>query len=209
MFLFLHWELNSYALFLYWHPYRKLVTTYALSCLCIPVYNTVVKWVLSHATSSRCGKVVIWMCLRLVSILWHFCLFFKMCAWCFQQPSGNSGTRAYLEFSITIYIGERELTCFAYLCHHPRSHFTKLLTRALFFVPCHCSYIFVPCLAFCVHVAGDLNKTISFIVGVSLDFVCSCFTQAHLSESELPYEINYFLKHNSYQIECFWSIGFV
>ena len=35
-----------------------------------------------------------------------------------------------------------------------------------FFGPCHCSYIFIPCLAFRVHVAGDLNKTISFIVGV-------------------------------------------
>ena len=40
-----------------------------------------------------------------------------------------------------------------------RSHFTKLLTRALFFGSCHCSYIFVSCLAFRVHVAGDLmNK---------------------------------------------------
>ena len=58
------------------------------------------------------------------------------------------------------------LACFVCLCHHPRSPFTNL-TRALFFGPCHCSYIFIPCLAFRVHVAGDLNKTIlSFIVGV-------------------------------------------
>jgi len=67
--------------------------------------------------------------------------------------------------SITIYIRERVLACFVRLCHHPRSHFTKL-TRALFFGPCRCSYIFVPCLAFRVHVAGDLNKTISFVAGV-------------------------------------------
>jgi len=57
------------------------------------------------------------------------------------------------------------LVCFVCLFHHPRSHFIKLLTRALFFGPCHCSYIFVPCLAFRVNVAGDLNKTISFVAG--------------------------------------------
>jgi len=45
-------------------------------------------------------------------------------------------------------------------------HFTKLLTRALFFGPFQCSYKFIPCLAFRVHVAVDLNKTISFVVGV-------------------------------------------
>jgi len=75
-------------------------------------------------------------------------------------------TPAYGEFSITFYIGERKIACFVCLCHHPRSHFTKLLTRALFFGPCHCSCIFVPCLTFRVYVAGDLNKTISIVVGV-------------------------------------------
>jgi len=40
-------------------------------------------------------------------------------------------------------------------------HFSKLLTRARSFGPCYCSYIFVPCLAFRVHVTGDLNKTIA------------------------------------------------
>jgi len=58
-----------------------------------------------------------------------------------------------------------KLACFVYLCHHHRSHLTKLLTRALFFGPCHCSYVFVPCLDYRVHFAGDLNKTISFVVG--------------------------------------------
>jgi len=47
-----------------------------------------------------------------------------------------------------IYIGEHELSCFVYLCHHPPSHFTKLFTRTRFFGPCHCSYIFVPCRSF-------------------------------------------------------------
>jgi len=72
----------------------------------------------------------------------------------------------FARISIAIYIGERKLACFVCLFHHPRSHLTKLLTRALLFGPCHCSYIFVPCLYLRVHVTGDLNKTISFVVGV-------------------------------------------
>ena len=40
-----------------------------------------------------------------------------------QQPSGDSGTRVS---SITIYIGEYELACFVYLCHHTRAGHTSL-----------------------------------------------------------------------------------
>jgi len=29
-------------------------------------------------------KLWSWMCLRQVSMLCHFCLFFKLCSWCFQ-----------------------------------------------------------------------------------------------------------------------------
>jgi len=47
------------------------------------------------------------------------------------------------------------------LFHHPRSQFTKLVTRVLFFRPCHCAYIFVPCLAVRFHVTGDLGLWIS------------------------------------------------
>jgi len=46
-------------------------------------------------------------------------------------------------FDYNVYIGERELACFVCLFHHSRSHFTKLLTRPLFFGPCHCSHMFV------------------------------------------------------------------
>jgi len=38
------------------------------------------------------------------------------------QLSDDSDTRdprAYSEFSITVYIAERELVCFVYLCCHP------------------------------------------------------------------------------------------
>jgi len=86
--LFWHWQHN-------WHSYRQLAT-YALSCLCIPISSAVVEWVFSQITSVFwCGKVVIlnvWQ----VTILCHFCLFFKLCSWCFQQPSGDSSTRVGL-----------------------------------------------------------------------------------------------------------------
>ena len=143
---------------------------YALSCLCIPVSNAVVnEQSVMSLLFSRCGKVVI---LNLFKTDINVVLFFpvfQMCSWCFQEHSGDSGTQAprtQPESSITIYISERELACYVYLCHHPRSHFNKLLTRNMLFGPCHCSYIFVPCLAFHVHVAGDLDKTISFVVDV-------------------------------------------
>jgi len=127
-------------------------------------------------------------------------------------------TRAKPESSIKIYTAERELVCYVYLCHHPL-HLSKLLNQSPFIGPCHCSYIFIPCLAFCivaatvqrhpeptkesrtydpwhnskrfptqlgslcivatnsilyvvqsrrhsVHVAGDLNQKLSFVVGV-------------------------------------------
>jgi len=115
-------------------------------------------------------------------MLCHFCLFFMLCSRCFQ-PSGKIGLRApqaQPESSMTIYI-----CIFVPL---PQSHFTKLLIRAFLFEPCHCSYIFVPCLAFRIHVASDLNKTISFVVKQyrSLDFVRSRFTRAHLLEQGFP-----------------------
>jgi len=40
------------------------------------------------------------------------------------------------------------------------------LTWALFIVLCHCSCVFVLCLAFRVHVAGDLNQKVSFVASV-------------------------------------------
>jgi len=64
------------------------------------------------------------------------------------------------------------------------AHFPRLLTRALFFGPCHCSYVFVLCLASRIHVAGDLNKTISFVVGVlSTSFARALLGLIHSSPS--------------------------
>ena len=31
-------------------------------------------------------KLWVWMCLRQLSMLCHFCLFFKLCSWCFNSP---------------------------------------------------------------------------------------------------------------------------
>jgi len=147
--------LNNYILFLHW---QLPVATYVLSCLCIPVSNAVVEWVFSHVTSVfKMKKVVILNVFKAGMNVVSFCLFFELCSSCFHQPSSNSAIRAPRvspESSTTIYIGERELACFACLFHYPQSHIFKLLTRDLFFGPCHCSYIVVPCLAFRVHVAG-------------------------------------------------------
>jgi len=154
-----------------------------------------------------------WLCLRQVSRLRNFCLFFQLFSWCFWQPSRDSGTRApraYPESSVTICIRERGLVCFVYLCHHPRSHFTKLLTRAVFFGPCHCSYIFVPCLAFRVHVGGDLNKTISFVVGV-LSTLFSLLGLIHQSPS-CPRQISIFeniihIRLNVFEVrDLYWTL---
>jgi len=79
------------------------------------------------------------------------------------QHTGSSGLAGVFNYDL---YRKTQFACFAYLCHHPLSHFTKLLNRVLFFGPCHCSYIFVPCLAFSVHVADYLNKIISFRVGI-------------------------------------------
>ena len=60
----------------------------------------------------------------------------------------------------------------------------KLLIRSLFFGPCHCSCIFVLCLAVRAHVAGDLNKAISFAVGVLLtSFARALLGFIHQSQS--------------------------
>jgi len=101
-----------------------------------------------------------------------------------------------------IYIGECELACFVYLCHHPRSQFTKLFTQALFIGPYHCPYVFVPCQAFCVRVAGDLNKIISFVVGVLSTSLALYLGSSIRARTAL---CKHFQKYNSYQTKCFWK----
>ena len=129
----------------------------------------------------------------------------KLCSWCFEQPSGDSGTRAPRaepESSITLYIGERELVCFVYLRHHPRSHFIKLLIRDLFLglVTVHIISFYVWPFAFMLQVTRIkyIIRSRSF-----LDFVRSRLTRDHPSEPEMPNAMKYFWKHNSYQNECF------
>ena len=86
------------------------------------------------------------------AILWH------------NGDSGSRAHRAKPESSITIYVVTCELACFVNLCQHPL-HWLRLVTQAFFIGTFHC-FIFVPYLAFRVHVTGDLNQKLSFVVGV-------------------------------------------
>jgi len=119
---------------------------------------------------SRCGKVVILNVFKtginvvsLSPVFEAVFLVFLTAQWLLRHMGAPWASP---ESSITACIGERELARFLCKCHYPRSHFTKLLTRALLFGPFHCSYTFVACLAFRIHVAGDLNNRISLVVGV-------------------------------------------
>jgi len=136
---------------------------------------------------SRCGKVVILNVFKTSVkpasfLLVFYAVFsvFLVAHWQLQHTVSSG----LAESSIAIYTGEPKLACFVYLYHHSRSHFTNLLTRTLFFGPCHCSYYFGQCLAFRVHVSSDLNKTISFIVGVlSTSFPRALLRLIHWSPS--------------------------
>jgi len=70
----------------------------------------------------------------------------SLCAKTFKScvGSGESSTRDQPEPPTTLYIVERELACFACLCYH-LLHWLRLLTLALSFGHCQCSYIFVSC----------------------------------------------------------------
>ena len=79
-----------------------------------------------------------WMCLRQVSILCHFFLFLRCVLVVFNSPVLTLAHRL-LGHSPSLrlwFILENAslLACFIYLCHHPPSHFTNLLTGALFIV---------------------------------------------------------------------------
>ena len=115
------------------------------------------------------------------------------------RHTGSSGSARVSDYGLY----RRMRACFVYLCHHPRSHFTKFLNRPLFFGPCQLSlFIYLRSMS---GLSRSCCRWPEYNVRSrrSLNFVRSCFIQAHPSESELPYAIKYFLKHNSYRIECF------
>jgi len=68
-------------------------------------------------------------------------LLFLVAQWQLRH-TGSLGLAGLLDYDLYW----RMRTCF--VAHHPRSLFTTLLTRARFYGPFHCSYIFVPRLAF-------------------------------------------------------------
>jgi len=88
------------------------------------------------------------MCLREVSTLRHFCLFFKLCLVVFNSPVAipAHGLLGLSPIHGLRFILENANLLALYIC--ATTHFTTLLTRALFYGSFHCSYIFVPCLAF-------------------------------------------------------------
>jgi len=84
---------------------------------------------------SRCGKVLILNVFKTGFNAVSFLPVFKLCYWCFQQSSGGFSTRAprlspSLRLGLQFILEKASLLCFVYLCHHPRSYFTKLLTQA-------------------------------------------------------------------------------
>jgi len=129
-------------------------------------------------------------------MLCHFCLFLGVFLGVFNNPvatlaHGFSGLVRVCDYDL--YRRTRDcLLCIFVPPPKGRSHFTQLLTRAHFFGPCHCSYISFPCLAFRFHVAGDLNKTISFAVGVlTTSFARALLRLIHQSPS-CPMQLSIF-----------------
>ena len=100
---------------------------------------------------------------------------------------------------------QRTRACFVYLCLHPGSQFTILSTRPVFFGHCQLSlFIYLRStsgLSLSCCRWPELNNIVRS--RPYLNFVRSSFTRAHPSESELTYAIKYFLKHNSFPIQCF------
>ena len=131
----------------------------------------------------------------------------SLCAKTFKScvGSGDSSTWDKPECSTALYIVERELACFASLCHHPL-HWTRLLTLALSIGPCQCSYIFVSCWPSALRSICRWRESKNIVCSNSyLEYVCSRFSQAHPLDPELPSAIKYFFKFNSYQIERFFE----
>jgi len=108
-------------------------------------------------------------------------------------------------FDYDVYTGERELVCFVCLFHHPRSHFTKLLTRPLFFWALSLFIYFRSMSGLSRSCCRWLEYNNIVRSRRSLDFVRSCFIRAHSLESELSYAAKNFLKHNSYRTEYFFE----
>ena len=110
---------------------------------------------------------------------------FKSCV-----GSGDSNTRDQLEPSTTLYIVERELACFACLCHHPL-HWLRLLTLALSIGHCQCSYIFVSCWPSACNLQVTWIK--KYRLQQRLSRICSLtLNRAHPLEPKLPSAIKYF-----------------
>jgi len=97
-----------------------------------------------------------------------------------------------------------------YLWHHT-FHSLWLLTWGLCVGFCYYSSIFIPCLAFRIHVASDLNQKLSFVASVFLHCVRSRFIWAHPLEPELLSAIRHLSIFNIIHIRLnvfFWNNRF-
>ena len=136
-----------------------------ISCSCRMIFQS------SHFCVQDAEKLWFWMCLRQVAyqccvifacFFYAVLLVFSTAQWQLRH-TGYSGWAWVFDYDSY----RRTRACL--LCIFmppPTAHSTKLLTRALFIGPCHCSYKFISCQTFRVHVASDLNKTISFVASV-------------------------------------------
>ena len=88
-------------------------------------------------------KLWFWMRLRQVSMLCQFCLLSCVLGVSNSPMAIPGSSRLTRVFDYDSY-RRTQPACLVYLWQHPRSHFTKLLIRSLFFGPCHCSCIFLP-----------------------------------------------------------------
>jgi len=105
---------------------------------------------------------------RQFKICGFFRHFWKKC--CHQWRLWHSGSAWVVDYALYC---RTWVAYFVHLCHNPL-HWLRFLTRTICTEPCQCSCIVVPCLAFRVYFAGELNKKISFVVGVlSNKFACA------------------------------------
>jgi len=79
---------------------------------------------------SRCGKVVILNVFTTGTNVVIFACFLSCVLGVFNRSVATPGSSGLAHvFDYTLY--RRMRACFVYLCHHPLSHFTNLLTRPL------------------------------------------------------------------------------
>ena len=150
---------------------------------------------------SRCGKLVIWMCLRQVSMLCHFCLFLYYVLGVFNSLVATPAHGPSPSLRLRFISENASLLCV----------FVPTSTVPLHQVVNSGSFLWALSLFIYVRSMSGLSRSYcrwpewNNIVRSrrSLVFVRSRFTRAHPLQPELPYAIKYFWKHSWYRTESF------